>query len=163
MHWQKVSKKPGPCCSSKSAAVTINEAQDEIIKSFSALGDWLDKYEYIVKLGKQHVGLDESARIQENALAGCQSQVWIDGHLKDGCVSFAADSDALITRGILALLLLVLNHHPAEEIVTAELYFLSEIGLSTNLSPARANGLASIVKHMRTIADSLCHQQKATE
>lgn len=143
--------------------MTINEAQDHIIEEFSFLDDWLDKYEYIVKLGKQHEEMDTSAKVQENAIAGCQSLVWIVGHLKEGRVAFSVDSDALITRGILALLLQVLNNRRAEEIVAADLYFLNEIGLSTNLSPSRANGLASIIKHLRRIADTLCHEQKSTE
>ena len=134
--------------------MTIDEAQDKIIEDFSALEDWLDKYEYIINLGKQLKPLDEKYKSEVNAVKGCQSKVWIFTELSSNKVSFFADSDALITKGLIALLLSVLNHQMPEAIVNTELHFIDKIGLSSNLSPSRANGLASIVKHMQWHAQS---------
>lgn len=132
--------------------ITLHEMQESIIAEFSQLDDWLEKYEHLVEEGR---GLppppDDSFRTDENALVGCQSQVWIRAQEKDGQVSFSADSDSVIVKGILALLLRVLNERSRAEIALADLYFLREIGLSTHLSPARANGLALIVERMREL------------
>jgi cysteine desulfuration protein SufE len=133
--------------------MTIDEAQDAIIDEFVRLRDWLDKYEYLIDLGNKHNPPVEGFKIDRNALQGCQSQVWISVAVADGKLSFLADSDSVIIKGILALLLRVLNGRPPAEVATADLYFLKEIGLSTNLSPARANGLAAIVKHLRRLGE----------
>jgi cysteine desulfuration protein SufE len=134
--------------------MTINEAQEAVIDEFSRLHDWLDKYEHLIDLGNKLTPSDEGFKIDRNALQGCQSQVWISGSVADGKLSFLADSDSLIINGILSLLLRVLNDHTPAEIAAADLYFLKEIGLSTNLSPARANGLAAIVRHLRRLGET---------
>jgi len=135
--------------------MTINAIQDIIIEDFAALDDWLDKYEYIINLGKELAPLDDRLKIEQNAVKGCQSKVWISSELSGGKINFLADSDAMITRGLIALLLRVLNNQTPEDVANAELYFIDRIGLSSNLSPSRANGLASIVKHMLWHAQSL--------
>ncbi len=129
--------------------MTINDIQDKIIAEFAALDDWLEKYEYIIKLGKELDALDDILKIEQNAVKGCQSQVWISSHVSGGKIRFLADSDALITKGMLALVLRVLDDQAPADAADTELYFIDEIGLSSNLSPSRANGLASIVKHMK--------------
>jgi len=134
--------------------MTINDIQDKIIEEFSVLEDWLDKYEYIINLGKDFTPLDDRLKIEQNAVKGCQSKVWITSKLSGGKISFLADSDALITRGLIALLLRVLNHQTPDDVVNTELYFIDKIGLSSNLSPSRANGLASIVKHVKWYGQS---------
>ncbi|MFP4417038.1 MAG: SufE family protein [Chitinispirillaceae bacterium] len=127
----------------------IGQIQDQIIREFSALEDWMDRYEYLVHLGKNHTASDDSLKTDRNALEGCQSQVWITSELKKNRVLFKADSDSMITRGILNLLLQVLNDRPAEEIASADLYFIEKIGLRTGLSPSRANGLSNIIRRLR--------------
>lgn len=134
--------------------MTINETQDCIIREFSALQDWFDKYEYLIHLGKIYQSPIENIKIESNALVGCQSQVWICGRIENNRIRFLADSDSMIIRGILSLLLRALDDQTPSEVVSADLYFLKEIGLSVNLSPSRANGLASIVRQMRKIAES---------
>lgn len=128
--------------------MTIDEKQNEIIAEFSGVRDWLEKYEALIHLGKELEPLDVRYRTEENAVKGCQSEVWIYTKLEEGKVHFLADSDAMITKGLIALVLRVLNHQPPEDIVDADLYFIDRIGLSSHLSPSRAAGLASIVKHM---------------
>jgi cysteine desulfuration protein SufE len=129
--------------------MSINAIQDKIIEDFSRLDDWFDKYEYLIKTGRSLPCQDESLRIERNQINGCQSKVWLSAEPKDDKVYFAADSDALITRGILALLLRVLSGQSHQDIVACELYFIEQTGLAANLSPTRANGLASIVKQMK--------------
>jgi cysteine desulfuration protein SufE len=134
--------------------MTINEIQDKIIEEFSILDDWLDKYEYIIKSGKELDPLQETLKTEENSVKGCQSRVWIGAELKGNELCFFADSDALITKGLIALVLRVLNNQTPDVIANTELYFIDKIGLSSNLSPSRANGLASIVKHIKWHAQS---------
>ncbi len=129
--------------------MTINEEQDLIIEKFSQLEDWLDKYEYLVELGRKHEGVDPVIRTDQYALHGCQSQVWIYAQNIGGKVDFRADSDSLIIRGILVLMLKILNQRSPSEIVNADLYFFKRIGLDTALSPSRANGVFSIINNMR--------------
>lgn len=131
--------------------MTINETQDKIIDEFSRLNDWFDKYEYIIGIGKTHPSPDPGFRVERNALQGCQSQVWICAEVKDRKAFFTVDSDSIIIRGILALLLRTLNEQPVDDIVNADLYFVKKIGLNANLSPARAIGLAAIVRRMKQI------------
>lgn len=130
----------------------IDEIQEKIIEEMSLLNDWMDKYKYLIELGKSLRSMDEKFKTDENALPGCQSNVWIKAEINDNKIIFSADSDSLITKGLLALLLLVLNNRPPKEVVQAELYFIEEVGLSTNLSPSRANGLALVVKQLKSEA-----------
>lgn len=129
----------------------IEEAQDRIIDEMSSLGNRLDKYEYLVGLGRS-LASSEDIRTEEYRVPGCQSQVWIRAEVRDGLLRLSADSDALITRGMIALLLRVLDGHRPEEVARARLYFLEETGLGTQLSPSRANGLKAMVKEIRDCA-----------
>jgi len=133
----------------------INEIQDEIIEEMDALDDWMDKYEYLIDLGRNFTSPKENIKTEDHALKGCQSEVWIRAEMKDDRIFFTADSDSLITRGMLALLLRVLNGQPPKDVADSDLYFIDKIGLSTNLSPSRANGLASIIKQIKSYASQL--------
>lgn len=132
---------------------TINEAQDEIIEEFEGLSDWMDRYAYIIELGNTLPAYPESEKTPQNLIEGCQSRVWIaarkDG---EGRIDFDADSDALIVKGIVALLMRVLDHRTPDEILDADLYFIDRIGLSEHLSPTRSNGLVAMVKQIREYA-----------
>lgn len=130
--------------------MTIDEAQNRIIREMSDLDDWLDKYEYIIGLGKKHVGMDERYKTEENAIPGCESNVWIHAEKNGNALRFLADSDSVITKGILALLLRVLDNRSPEEITLADLFFIAETGLSAHLSPSRATGLKSIVNRFKS-------------
>jgi cysteine desulfuration protein SufE len=132
--------------------MNINAIQDRIIEEFSGRGDWIDKYEYLIDLGKKLNPLLPALKTEENAIKGCQARVWISAWLEDGKLCFRADSDALITKGLIALLLRVLDHQTPGDIIDSDLYFMDKIGLSSHLSPSRANGLASIVKHLKWYA-----------
>lgn len=133
--------------------MTINETQDEIIEEFEGLTDWMDRYAYIIELGNSLPELPENLKTPENLIEGCQSRVWIASDLdKDGNIDFQADSDALIVKGIVVLLLRVLSGHSPEEILDADLYFIDRIGLKEHLSPTRSNGLVSMVRQMRNYA-----------
>lgn len=134
--------------------MNIQEEQNRIIHEFSHLNDWLDKYQHLIELGKNHSSLNDAFKTDRYALAGCQSKVWIIGELMENRLRIRADSDSMITRGILALLIRVLNNRPPQEIAAAKLFFVEDIGLSTNLSPSRANGLALIIKTIRDIAQN---------
>ena len=129
--------------------MSIKEIQDAIINEFSRLPDWIDKCEYLIELGKKHPIIETQFKSEQYALAGCQSQVWIYAEIRDNRLFFLADSDSVIIKGILALMLRVLNDQSPEDVAKADLYFVKEIGLSTNLSPTRANGVVSIVKQMK--------------
>ncbi len=129
--------------------MTINEIQDEIIDEFSLFSDWMEKYEYIIDLGKHLPLIDEQYKDEEHLIKGCQSQVWLHASLDGDKVAFTADSDAVITKGIIALLIRVLSNQPAEEVAQADLYFIDRIGLKEHLSPTRSNGLVSMVKQMK--------------
>jgi cysteine desulfuration protein SufE len=133
--------------------MTINEIQDEIIEEFSVYDEWLDKYEYLIELGNSLEIIQENKKTPDNIIQGCQSRVWLDAKQEeDGTLSFAADSDAIITKGIIALLIRVFNHQRPQDIINADLYFIDKIGLSANLSPTRANGLAAMIKQIRYYA-----------
>lgn len=127
----------------------INSIQDEIIDEFAFFGDWMEKYEYIIDLGKSLPLIEEQYKNEEHLIKGCQSQVWLHADEDDGKVSFTADSDAVITKGIIALLVRVLSGQKADEIAQADLYFIDKIGLKEHLSPTRSNGLVSMVKQMK--------------
>jgi cysteine desulfuration protein SufE len=129
---------------------TINDIQNEIINDFSMYEDWSDKYEYLIEFGKSLAPLDEKYKTEENRIHGCQSRVWLHAEKNGGKVVFGADSDAIITKGIVGLLVKVLSGHPPKEIAESDLYFIEKIGLKEHLSPTRANGLLSMIKKMKT-------------
>lgn len=131
---------------------TINEIQDEIIEEFSGFDDWMDKYQLLIDLGNEQKPLDEKYKTENNLIDGCQSRVWLQADYHDGIIDFTAESDALIVKGIVALLIRVLNGHTPQEILDAELYFIDQIGLKEHLSPTRSNGLLAMVKQMRMYA-----------
>lgn len=133
---------------------SMDAIQDEIVAEMAGLQDTMARYEYLVRLGRGLTVPDAGIRAEENALAGCQSRVWMRGELRDGHLRLAADSDAMITRGIIALLLRVLDGSTPREIVEADLYFLDRTGLRTHLSPSRANGLAAMVQRIRSLAEA---------
>jgi len=132
--------------------MTIDEVQEEIIEEFAGFDDWMDKYNYIIELASDLPETSEDLKKPENLISGCQSKVWIDAELKDGKIHFTADSDAIITKGIVALLLRVVNDREPKELLDFEPYFLDKIGLQQNLSPTRANGLLSMIKKIKLYA-----------
>ncbi|NDV82205.1 SufE family protein [Bacteroides sp. 51] len=132
--------------------MTINEKQDEIIAEFSEFDDWMDRYQILIDLGNEQPSLDEKYKTDQNLIEGCQSRVWLHADYIDGKVVFQAESDALITKGIIALLINVLSGHTPDEILNADLYFIDKIGLKEHLSPTRSNGLLSMVKQIRMYA-----------
>lgn len=132
--------------------MTINEIQDEIIEEFDLFDDWADKYEYIIDLGKKLKGLPAEKKTEDNIIKGCQSQVWLDARLEDGKVIFEADSEAIIVKGLVNMLIRVLSGHSPKEIMASELYFIDKIGMSSHLAQTRSNGLASMVKQMKNYA-----------
>ena len=129
-----------------------DKRQDEIIEEFSVFDEWLDKYEYLIGLSDTLPAIAPEHRTDQYLIEGCQSRVWVDAKLEDGRVYYAADSDAIITKGIIALLIRVLNGRTPQEILDTELYFIDAIGLSANLSPTRSNGLLAMIKQMRLYA-----------
>ncbi len=132
--------------------MTINELQDEVVEDFSELSDWMDKYQMLIDLGNELKPLDERYKTQSNLIDGCQSRVWLQCDEKEGKLYFTADSDALIVKGIIALLIRVVSGHTPQEIMDAELYFIDRIGLHEHLSPTRSNGLLAMVKQMKMYA-----------
>ena len=132
--------------------MTINEIQDEIIEEFSGLDDWMDKYQLLIDLGNELAPLDERYKTEQNLIDGCQSRVWLQADYENGQIHFSAESDALIVKGIVSLLIRVLSDHTPQEILDADFYFIEEIGLKEHLSPTRSNGLVAMVKQMRTYA-----------
>lgn len=132
--------------------MTINEIQDEIIEEFSEFTEWMDKYQMLIDLGNELDGLDAEYKNEQNLIDGCQSRVWLQCDIKDGKLVFTADSDALITKGIIALLIRVVSGHTPKEILNTDLYFIERIGLHQHLSPTRSNGLLSMVKKIKAYA-----------
>ena len=130
----------------------INDIQDEIIEEFSIFEDWMDKYAYLIELGNSLEPLNEKYKVESNLIEGCQSRVWLQADYEDGIITFKAESDAVIVKGIIALLIRVLTNHTPDEIINADLYFINKIGLNDHLSPTRSNGLVSMVKQMRFYA-----------
>ncbi len=131
---------------------TINELQDEIIEQFSDFDDWMDRYQLLIDLGSEQKPLDEQYKTEQNLIDGCQSRVWLQADLIDGQVVFQAESDALIVKGLVSLLVEVLSGHSPQEILDADLYFIERIGLQEHLSPTRSNGLLAMIKQMRMYA-----------
>ena len=132
--------------------MTINEIQDEIIEEFSGFDDWMDKYQLLIDLGNEQAPLDEKYKTESNLIDGCQSRVWLQCDYSDGLLHFTAESDALIVKGIIALLIRVLSDHTPQEIIDADLYFIDQIGLKDHLSPTRSNGLLAMMKQMKMYA-----------
>ena len=132
--------------------MTINEIQDEIIEEFSEFDDWMDKYQMLIDMGNDQPPLDDKYKTESNLIDGCQSRVWLQADYADGVITFSAESDALIVKGIVSLLIRVLSGHSPKEIMDADLYFIDRIGLSVLLSPTRSNGLLAMVKQMRMYA-----------
>jgi len=136
----------------------INKIQDEIISEFEDLTDWMDRYNYLIELGNKLIPLEQKFKTDDYLIRGCQSKVWLKADFNNGKISFSADSDALIVKGIVALLLRVFSEQKASDIIYADLYFIDKIGLKENLSPTRSNGLVSMIKKMKMYA--LAYQVK---
>ena len=130
----------------------IKSIQEEIIEEFSAFDDWMDKYSYLIELGNDLDGFEEINRKDQNLIEGCQSKVWLNAEINDGKVIFTADSDAIIVKGIVALLIRVWSEQTPEDILNNDLYFVEQIGLKEHLSPTRSNGLVSMIKQMKLYA-----------
>jgi cysteine desulfuration protein SufE len=129
--------------------MTLEEKQIEIVEEFSVFDDWMEKYEYIIDLGKDLPKIEEGKKTSERIIEGCQSKVWLDAHYDGSVMHYTADSDAIITKGIIGLLIRVLDQEKPEDILKTDLHFINEIGLHEHLSPTRSNGLASMVKKMK--------------
>jgi cysteine desulfuration protein SufE len=129
--------------------MTIEEKQKEIVEEFAIYDDWMEKYEYIIELGKELPLIDEDKKTEDRLIEGCQSRVWLDSEFRDGKLYFSADSDAIITKGIIGLLIRVMSEESPESIAKSDLHFLKDIGLQEHLSPTRANGLVSMVKRIK--------------
>jgi cysteine desulfuration protein SufE len=138
--------------------MSLDEVQEEIISEFNQLGDWMEKYNYLIELSKDLEPLDEKLKTSDNLINGCQSRVWLYAELSGDIIIFKADSDAIITKGIISLLIKVLSGRKPEEIMNADLYFIDQTGLRQNLSPTRSNGLLSMVKQMKMYG--LAYQSK---
>ncbi len=138
--------------------MTINEIQDEIIEDFSGLDDWMDRYQLLIDLGEEQEPLAEADKVEQNLIDGCQSRVWIVCEENDGLLDFRAESDALIVKGIVSLVVRAVTHHTPEEILQSPLYFIEKIGLTEHLSPTRSNGLLAMIKQVRMYA--LAYQTK---
>ena len=132
--------------------MTLQEIQEEIISEFDVFDDWMDKYEYIIDLGKELPIIDPLKKTDDRLIEGCQSKVWLDAEVIDGKMHFTADSDAIITKGIIGLLIRVLNEQTPENVATADLFFIQKIGLQEHLSPTRSNGLVGMVKKLKMSA-----------
>ena len=157
MPWSAASSAPPACCFDPCLLLmpSINEIQDEVVEEFAIFDQWMDKYEYIIDLGKKLPLIDDQYRHDENLVPGCQSRVWLHAELDQDRVYFTADSDAIITKGIIALLIRVLSGQPADQISQADLYFIDRIGLKEHLSPTRSNGLVNMVARLKSHAQSL--------
>ena len=140
--------------------MTMTDVQDQIIDEFSVFDEWLDKYDYLIDLSKELPVIDEKHRTDQYVIKGCQSRVWVDAHMADGKIYFSADSDAIITKGIIALLIRVLNGRTPQEILDCDLNFIDRIGLRENLSPTRANGLLAMIKQMKLYALAFQNQKQ---
>ena len=143
---------PAPTGETASNVQSINQLQDEVIEQFADFDDWMDKYQMLIDLGNDLAPLDDRYKTEQNLIDGCQSRVWLQCDHVDGRLVFAADSDALIVKGIIALLIRVISGHTPQEILDADLYFIERIGLSEHLSPTRSNGLLAMVKKVKAYA-----------
>ena len=141
---------------------TINEVQDEIIEEFSGFDDWMDKYQLLIDMGSGQEPLPEEYKTEQNLIDGCQSRVWLQADYREGRVVFRAESDALIVKGIVDLLVRVLSGHTPQEILDADLYFIEKIGLKEHLSPTRSNGLVAMLKQMKMYALAFKAKEETT-
>jgi cysteine desulfuration protein SufE len=141
--------------------MTVNQKQDEIVDEFSDIEDWMDRYAYIIDLGNALPAIDEKYKTPAHIIEGCQSRVWLNAEMVGDKVVYTADSDAIIVKGIISLLIKVLSEHTPDEILNAELYFIDKIGLSEHLSPTRSNGLVAMVKQIRMYALAFKTKQQA--
>jgi len=132
--------------------MTIKEIQEEIIDEFSMFEDWMERYEYLIDLGKSLPLIEETYKTEDNLIVGCQSKVWLHAEIEENKINFTADSDAILTKGIVAILLRVFNQQKPKDILDTDLYFINEIGLKEHLSPTRANGLVSMIKQIKLYA-----------
>lgn len=132
--------------------MTINELQDEIIEEFSAFDDWMDKYSLLIDLGNSLEPLDDKHKVPQNIIEGCQSRVWLNAEFNNGIITYRGESDAVLVKGIVSLLIQVLSGHTPDEILNTELYFIDAIGLKEHLSPTRSNGLLAMIKQMKMFA-----------
>jgi cysteine desulfuration protein SufE len=132
--------------------MSINEIQDNIIEDFSLLDDWMDKYSMLIDLGNSLEPLDEKQKNPQNIIEGCQSRVWLNAEMKDGIITYQGESDAILVKGLVSLLIQVLSGHTPDEIINTDLYFIDKIGLHEHLSPTRSNGLLAMVKQMKLFA-----------
>ena len=132
--------------------MTINELQDEIIEEFSQFDDWMDKYALLIDLGNSLEALDSKHKNPQNIIEGCQSRVWLNAELNNGIITYQGESDAVLVKGIVSLLIQVLSGHTTDEIINTELYFIDKIGLKEHLSPTRSNGLLAMIKQMKMFA-----------
>lgn len=139
--------------------MNIKEIQEEIVEEFGVFDDWMDRYQYIIDLSKNLNVIDDSLKTEQYLIKGCQSQVWLNAELKDGKVIYSADSDAIITKGIVALLIRVLSGQSSGDIKDADLFFIEKIGLKENLSPTRSNGLLAMIKQMKLYAIAFNHKE----
>lgn len=142
--------------------MTINEIQDEVIEEFLAFDDWMDKYALLIDLGNSLAPLDEKYKTESNLIQGCQSRVWLQADYADGKIRFRGESDAVIVKGIVSLLIHVFSGQTPQDILDADLYFIERIGLKEHLSPTRSNGLVAMIKQMRMYALAFCSQEKKT-
>ncbi len=140
---------------------TINELQDEIIEEFAVFEDWMDKYSLLIDMGRNLPTLDESLKTPENRIEGCQSNVWLDARMQDDVLIFTADSDAVLVKGIVSVLVKILSGHTPKEVMEADLYCIEKIGLKEHLSPTRSNGLLAMVKQMKMYALAFQAKYKA--
>ena len=141
--------------------MTINEIQDEIIEEFSAFDDWMDKYALLIELGNSLAPLDDKYKTESNLIEGCQSRVWLQADYSDGLIHFQSESDAVIVKGIVSLLIKIISGHTPDEILNADLYFVDKIGLKEHLSPTRSNGLVAMLKQMRLYAMAFKSREEA--
>ena len=132
--------------------MSIRQKQDEIVSEFALFDDWMQKYEYMIELGKSHPLISENNKTDDNIIKGCQSKVWLHAELNKNKINFTADSDAIITKGIIAILLRVFSGHHPKEIIESDTEFIDKIGLKEHLSPSRANGLGSMIKQLKMYA-----------
>lgn len=132
--------------------MNIEEIQQDIIKEFSAFDDWMDKYALLIEMGKELAPMDQKYKVEQNIIKGCQSQVWINAELNNGRLEYQGESDALIVKGLVALVLRVVNRQPVEDILKTDFYFIDQIGLKEHLSPTRSNGLLAMIKQIKLYA-----------
>jgi cysteine desulfuration protein SufE len=137
--------------------MTIEETEKEIVEEFELFDDWMGKYEYLIDMGKSLPMIDEKYKTEDKIIKGCQSRVWMHSEFKNGKIIYTADSDAIITKGMVALMIRVLSNHTPDEIINSKLYFIDKIGLTQHLSPTRSNGLVSMIKQMKL--DALAYNQ----